>query len=124
LKAIGVGFSMDDFGTGYSSLTYLKRLPIDVLKIDESFVHDVVVDNSDAVIVQTILGMAGHLGIQVIAEGVETAEQLEFLKANGCRNFQGYLFSHPLTLAEFERHLADPSSLLDPLRRTLAVPAT
>jgi EAL domain-containing protein (putative c-di-GMP-specific phosphodiesterase class I) len=119
LKAMGVGFSMDDFGTGYSSLTYLKRLPIDVLKIDGSFVRDVVVDNNDAVIVQTILGMARHLGIQVIAEGVETAEQLEFLKAHGCRNFQGYLFSHPLTLAEFERHLADPSGLLDPLRRTL-----
>jgi diguanylate cyclase (GGDEF)-like protein/PAS domain S-box-containing protein len=114
LKAMGVGFSMDDFGTGYSSLTYLKRLPIDVLKIDGSFVRDVVVDNNDAVIVQTILGMARHLGIQVIAEGVETAEQLEFLKAHGCRNFQGYLFSRPLPLEEFERHLADPSGLFDP----------
>ena len=114
LKAMGVGFSMDDFGTGYSSLTYLKRLPIDVLKIDGSFVRDVVVDNNDAVIVQTILGMARHLGIQVIAEGVETAEQLEFLKAHGCRNFQGYLFSRPVPLEEFERHLADPSGLFDP----------
>jgi len=122
LKAMGVGFSMDDFGTGYSSLTYLKRLPIDVLKIDGSFVRDVVVGNNDAVIVQTILGMARHLGIQVIAEGVETAEQLEFLKAHGCRNFQGYLFSHPLALAEFQRHLADPSGMCEPPSGALTVP--
>jgi diguanylate cyclase (GGDEF)-like protein/PAS domain S-box-containing protein len=102
LRAIGVGFSMDDFGTGFSSLAYLTRLPLSQLKIDQSFVHNLGVKPSDAVIVQTIIGMAKNLNLAVIAEGVETEDQRAFLELNGCPLCQGYLFSKPVPLAEFE----------------------
>jgi EAL domain-containing protein (putative c-di-GMP-specific phosphodiesterase class I) len=95
LKDRGIGFSIDDFGTGYSSLAYLKRLPVDSLKIDRSFVKDILVDANDAIIVQTIIAMAENLGIESVAQGVESDEVLAFLKEKGCRYFQGWLFGRP-----------------------------
>lgn len=102
LRDIGVRFSMDDFGTGHSSLSYLKRLPLSQLKIDQSFIRDLTVDSDDATIVKTIIAMSNTLKLEVIAEGVETIEQREFLKENQCYIYQGYLFSRPLPIDGFE----------------------
>ena len=101
LKSIGVRFSMDDFGTGYSSLAYLTQLPLDQLKIDQSFVRNIGTKSTDAMIIQTIIGMANNLGIEVIAEGVETDVQHDFLSGAGCWFYQGYLFGRPVPVKEF-----------------------
>ncbi len=105
LKSHGLSFSLDDFGTGYSSLAYLKRLPLDELKIDRAFVHDMLVDAASGAIAQTIIALGRAMGLSVVAEGVENEEQRGFLAALGCHAFQGYLFSRPLALENFEAFL-------------------
>jgi EAL domain-containing protein (putative c-di-GMP-specific phosphodiesterase class I) len=121
LKALGVRIAIDDFGTGYSSLSYLKRFPIDSLKIDRSFVTELPGNQDDATIAQAIITMAHALRLKVVAEGVETRAQLEFLTANGCDEIQGYYFSRPLPAEQCTQLLRDKRKL--PLPRAEERPA-
>jgi EAL domain-containing protein (putative c-di-GMP-specific phosphodiesterase class I) len=101
LKDVGIKIAIDDFGTGYSSLNYLKRMPVDRLKVDQSFVRDIDKDPESATIVEAIINLGHSLKLKVIAEGVETAQQLEFLRNRGCEEFQGYHFSRPIPVDQF-----------------------
>ncbi|HEA26629.1 MAG TPA: GGDEF and EAL domain-containing protein [Ectothiorhodospiraceae bacterium] len=110
LRELGVRFALDDFGTGYSSLSYLKRLPLDKLKIDQTFVRDIGIGSNDATIIETIISMGRHLDLHVIAEGVETKEELEFLDTKGCHTYQGFYFSHPVEWESYKLFLLKNSS--------------
>jgi len=111
LKALGVRLSIDDFGTGYSNFAYLKRLAVDRLKIDRSLVRDVPHDTDDAAIVRAMLQLGNSLKLEVIAEGAETVQQVEFLRSEGCREAQGYYYSPPVTADAFSR-LLDASRMV------------
>ena len=123
LKDIGVHIAIDDFGTGFSSLNYLKRLPIDKVKIDRSFVSEIISDRSDAAIAQGIISMAHHLGLQVIAEGVENEPQVDFLKRNHCDTFQGYYFAKPMPFKDLEVFLLEQQVRLQVLRPSRSIHA-
>jgi EAL domain-containing protein (putative c-di-GMP-specific phosphodiesterase class I) len=108
LKKMNVHLAIDDFGTGYSSLAYLKRFPVDTIKVDRSFIQDIPGDSEDVAIVTGVIAMAKGLGLKVVAEGVENVSQQEFLKEKGCDYIQGYYLSEPLPPDEFERRFLQP----------------
>ena len=113
IKSMGISVAIDDFGSGYSSLNYLKRLPVDVLKIDRSFIQDIETDPSDSAIVSGIVGLAQNLDMKTVAEGAETEGQREILRTLGCDSFQGYLVAKPLPAADFEAQFLQKTVISD-----------
>ena len=111
LSAMGFKISIDDFGTGYSNLSYLKHYTIDALKIDRSFVRDIAIDENDAAIVTAIIAMADSLNMHVVAEGVESREQIDFLKQRGCKQYQGFYFSKPLPALKIAEKLKQSNTI-------------
>ena len=101
LKRLGFGFSIDDFGTGYSSLTYLKKLPVDIIKIDRSFVKDADRNDEDRLIVESVIEISRRFGFKVLAEGIDRQETLDYFRGTACKTFQGYLFYQPISMEEF-----------------------
>jgi EAL domain-containing protein (putative c-di-GMP-specific phosphodiesterase class I) len=124
LKGFGIGFSLDDFGTGYSSLSQLKRLPLNQLKVDRAFINDLLINDRDASIARTIITLGRNLNLTVIAEGVETEGQREFLEREGCHIYQGYLFSPALNCAQFEAFVAAHNVVKDLPGQTIALEAS
>jgi len=124
IQSRGIRLAIDDFGTGYSSMSLMKQFPIDTIKIDRSFVRDLPKDSEDQAIAQAIISMGKALGMTVVAEGVETAEQHAFLRNQACDEMQGYLFSKPLTPLEMARLLNAPPLLVSPPLRPDGAPAT
>jgi EAL domain-containing protein (putative c-di-GMP-specific phosphodiesterase class I) len=122
LKAAGIRISLDDFGTGYSSLTYLKKLPLDQLKVDQSFVREMLSSSQDEAIVRTVVSLAQHMELEVIAEGVETEEQRQFLQSIGCFSIQGYLLSRPLSIQDFNAFLLRSRMPHPIVNNTVAIP--
>jgi EAL domain-containing protein (putative c-di-GMP-specific phosphodiesterase class I) len=115
IKNLGIQIALDDFGTGYSSLEYLQQFPFDILKIDRGFIKKIDENGTNSVITQTIIQMAHRLGLKVVAEGVETKQQLKFLQQNQCDEVQGFLFSRPLSTKEFEQLIRSKKSLQEML---------
>ena len=112
---LGIKLALDDFGTGYSSLSYLRRFPFDKLKIDQSFIRDMTIDQENTAIIRTMIDMGHNLNMNVIAEGVETASQMEYLKSNSCDEIQGYLISRPVPADEFEKLLMTSEPFVIPV---------
>ena len=108
MKELGINIAIDDFGTGYSSLNYLRKIPLDRLKIDQSFIQNIDINRGDEVIIQAIITMAKNLNLEILAEGVETQKQLDFLKSKKCGEVQGFYFSKPLRAEQLEELLMNP----------------
>jgi EAL domain-containing protein (putative c-di-GMP-specific phosphodiesterase class I) len=122
LADMGIALSIDDFGTGYSSLSYLKKLPVNTVKIDRSFVQDICHDDEDKAITKAIIALGEALGLDIIAEGVEQIDQLNYLTQHGCHLIQGYLFSKPISADALSQLLAKPQQIFDTLEQQDVVP--